>query len=125
MALVSQGTFLPIKNVSQCLEAAHLDFKRVAKAVRGQALTSMFINYSNDIQNFVQQTSQMTSSELLRQTTSSAVLSVLESVRHQYYLAADEVADQAFTIHLLKSAISIHELMKSIKKGASQGVNHD
>ncbi|MBS7815870.1 hypothetical protein [Wohlfahrtiimonas chitiniclastica] len=116
MALVSQGTFLPIKNVSQCLEAAHLDFKRVAKAVRGIALTSMFINHSNDVQKLAQQASQM---------TSSALLSVLESVRHQYYLAADEVADQAFTIHLLKSAISIHELMKSIKKGASQGVNHD
>lgn len=109
MALISQGTFLPIKNVSEHLEEAHFDFRRVSKAVRGQALTTSFINYSNDVQKFAKQASQM---------TSSALLSVLESVRHQYYLAADEVVDQTLIIHLLKSAIATHELMKSIKKGA-------
>lgn len=107
MTLNSQGIFLPKNQLKQHFENASRAFKYVAKQVRGQILTQQFNDKAFVMQGFANTIDHM---------DKATCLDALENMRHAYYEAADNIADEKATYRLLKLALQTHDLAQKERR---------
>ncbi|GAA5100508.1 hypothetical protein [Wohlfahrtiimonas larvae] len=107
MALKSQGIFLPKNQLKQHFESAVRAFKYVAKQARGQVLTQQFNDKAFVMQGFA---------NIVDHMTKEVCLDALENMRHAYYEAADNTADQKAALKLLRRAVFIQTLIQKERR---------
>ncbi|GAA5100617.1 hypothetical protein [Wohlfahrtiimonas larvae] len=107
MTFASQGIFLPKNQLKQLFENAAKTFKWVAKHARGQVLTQQFNDKAFVMQGFANTLDHMDKATLL---------DALENMRHAYYEAADNIADEKATYRLLKLALQTHDFAQKERR---------
>ncbi len=107
MAFISQGIFLPKKELLQQLDEAYNAFRFIAKHSKGQSLTQLFSSKAIEMKEISKNAEFMSKEQRLE---------TLESLRHDYYEAADKVASQKLTIRLLKKAVETNALIQKERR---------
>lgn len=107
MALTSQGISTPKIHIKEFLNIAQTDFKDVAKHTQGQANTMHYLTLAMHVQKMSHNCAQMLTLKLIDE---------LESIRHQFYNAAEIVKSSAFQLHLLQQAIKTHSFISQLRR---------